>query len=77
MAKLEWVENAPFKLTLEKVLKRLHGENYAEVLKNQTGAWYPKEFSRKSLFEEFFGFDLDGLNQRKKTYEMLRFFFPK
>lgn len=55
--KLEWVENAPFKFTLERVLKRQHGENYAELLKNQKGDWYPKKFSRKSLFEEFFGFD--------------------
>ncbi len=65
--KLEWVENAPFKFTLEKVLKRLHGENYAQILKNQTGACFPEKFSRKSLFEEFFGFDpkdkIDGKNQ--------------
>lgn len=56
--KLDWVENSPFRFTLNKVLKRLYGENYAEILKNQKGDWYPKEFSRKSLFEEFFDFVL-------------------
>ena len=64
--KLEWVENCPFKFTLERILIRQYGKNYLQVLKNQTGAWHPKEFSRKSLFEEFFGFDFEKLNLIRK-----------